>query len=202
MKIGVVVDGDAEYGSLGQLFPKLSAASGHVYLKVVRADIQPKAPYPTMARAAKDAVVQLAARGAELVIVLVDREDRTECPGQISDEVQRHLSRHVGCGLVVVLKNIAYENWLVADLGAFAAHQARYVVTDGHRRRVQPNKADQVNAVALLKSIIQGDYDKVDDSKDILEGADPDVMSQHFRSFRKFLREAQHPRYCMQSRLP
>ena len=202
MKIGIVVDGVAEYESLGKLFPSLSAASGHTYLKVVRADIQPKAPLPAIARSCKDAVVQLEARGAGLVLIVFDREDRPECPGEISEGVARPLGALVRCQVSVVVKDRKYENWLVADLGALAAHRARYLVAPRHRRLVEPNKADRVDAIPMIKSIVKGDYDKVDDSMAIMERAAPDVMSRHSRSFRKFLREACHPLYSSQSLLP
>ena len=202
MRIGVVVDGVAEYESLGQLFPRLSAASGHSYLRVVKADIQPKAPLPTIARACKDAVVQLEARGANLVLILFDREDRPECPGEISEGVARRLATLVHCRVSVVVKDRAYENWLVADLGAFSGHRTRYVVAPRHHRQLEPNKADQADALQIIKTIVQGDYDKVDDSKAIMEHAAPEAISRHSRSFRKFLREARHPWYAAQSLLP
>lgn len=202
VKIGIVVDGVSEYASLGAMLPRIAARNGHTFLHVAKADIQPKAPFPVIARACKEAILQLQSRGADLILVVFDREDRLECPGDIAAGVLNALTPWVDCRVSVVVKDTKYENWLIADLDALAAQPVRFKVAKRHRRAIQPNRADAVDAHAQLRSIVQGDYDKVEDSRLIMARAEPVRLGQHSRSFRRFLREAQDPKYRHQSRLP
>jgi hypothetical protein len=202
MKIGVVVDGVSEYQSLGLIFPQLRDRSGHTFFKVVKADIQPKAPPGTIARAAKDSLTQLEARGADLVVILFDREDREICPPTFASEVWTVLRRWAACEVAVVVKNSTYENWLIADLGAFIHNPVRFKVHRAHRRQVQPNRADESDGLAVIKSIVQGDYDKVDVSKLVMGNARPSQIGMHSRSFRRFLRVVEDPDYRRQSKRP
>jgi hypothetical protein len=203
MRIGIVVDGVSEYASLAPVLSKVADRTGHVYLRVVKADIQPTAPFPVIARACRPSISQLAARGAELVLVVLDREDRPECPTEIANGVRHALEPEVDCRISIIVKDRQYENWLVADLHALRSHPARFHVTNAHRRAVEPNRADAADAAALLRAIVQrGSYEKVDDSRAIMATAEPERIAQHSRSFRKFLREAGHPRYQTQSKVP
>jgi hypothetical protein len=202
VRIGVVVDGLAEYASLGLLWPKLTPVTGHTYLRVLKADIQPLAPFPVIARACRDALRQLAGRGVDRILVVFDREDRGECPPAIATAVQRALREHSACPVTVVVKDRQYENWLVADLEACARHPVRYRVAPRHRRATEPDRADIINATAVLKSIVNGDYDKIEDAKNLLVEMDPLRAAANSRSFRKLLRELDHPAYRTQSRAP
>jgi hypothetical protein len=202
MRIGVVVDGMSEYASLGVLLSKVAPTAGQTYLRVVKADIQPLAPFPVIARACKMPVAQLSARGAELVLVIFDREGRVECPSEIADGVSRALALQVDCRTSVIVKDRCYENWLVSDLEALAAHPRRFRVLPRHKRAVEPNRADAADGLAVIRQMAVRGYEKVDDSRTIAESADPARMARHSRSFRKFLREARHPAYSTQSKLP
>lgn len=202
MRIGIVVDGVAEYASLPLLLPRIGAVTGHTYLPILKADIQPYAPLPAIGRTCKQPVIQLLARGAEIVLVVFDRESRLECPPEIARRVESEIRRHVACNVAVVVKNRTFENWLAADLAALRTHPVRFQVARRHERRVEPNRADEADATVLLKSTINGDYEKVGDAKRILNAADAERMGMHSRSFRRFLRAAGHPRYLAQSKLP
>jgi hypothetical protein len=202
VRVGLIVDGISEYASLGLMLPRITAQGGDSFLRVARADIQPKAPYPVIARSCREAVTQLSSRGADHIVVLFDKEDRPECPADIAKGVNVALTHLVECRLTVVVKDTCYENWLVADLEALRAHPRRYSVKPRHRRAVQPNHADDVDALSVIRSIVQGDYDKVEDSKAIMAHVQPERLGAHSRSFRKLLRVAQHPKYLTQSRAP
>jgi hypothetical protein len=202
MRIGVVVDGMSEYASLGVLLSKVAPTTGQTYLRVVKADIQPLAPFPVIARACKMPVAQLSARGAELVLVVFDREGRVECPSEIADGVSRALALQVNCRTSVIVKDRRYENWLVSDLAALAVHPRRFRLLPRHKRVIEPNQADAVDGLAVIRQMAVHGYEKVDDSRAIVESADPARMARHSRSFRKFLREAHHPAYSTQSKLP
>ena len=201
MKVGVIVDGIAEYAALPLLLPRVTAQSGHTY-RVIKADIQPLAPLPAIARACRQPVVQLESRGMDSIVVLFDRETRPECAAEIARAVGAEIGNHAKCHVAVVIKERSFENWLVSDLSAMRGHPVRFRVSRRHRRAVEPNRADEADAVALLRTIVQGAYAKVDDGKRILASADPTRMAQHSRSFRKFLREAGYPAFRTQSKAP
>jgi len=202
VRIGLIVDGDSEYASLRLLFPHLSESTTNVFLKPVKAKFHPESPYGAIARACVPSVKLLEAKGAERVVVLLDRESRAECPGAISSAVKASLSPRCKCELVVVVKDRKYENWLISDMRAFRNQQARFRISAGIRSSIEPNKADHVDGDALLRRIVRGTYDKVADSKRVLHRADPIRMAKNSRSFRRFLRCVGHPDYGAQSEVP
>jgi hypothetical protein len=76
-------------------------------------------------------------------------------------------------------------------------------MTQGVRQRIEPNKADHCDGLAILRTAATGrSYGKVADSQRILALAAPSVMAQNSRSFRRFLRCSHHPSYTAQSRTP
>ena len=202
MIVGVVVDGHSEYKSLRPIIDQVSTVTGHAFLRVMYADIQPLAPSPTIAKSCGKAVAQLCARGADLVVVLFDRKNRAECASDIAGEVQERLARQVDCGVAVVLKDRAYENWLVSDIDAIRVQPARYNLSLNAERAISPNRADRCDALAILKRAARSSYRKVDDAEKIMAHADVQRMAANSRSFRRFLRVAGHPLYTTQSRRP
>jgi uncharacterized protein DUF4276 len=203
MRIGVVVDGISEFASLGQLYPGLQLLSGAQLLQPVKADIQPYAPVGVIVRQCAPKVALFLARGADRVVVLIDREDRDSCAGTLATAIEQGIASRGHANVYVVLKSRAFENWVIADLAALRALPKRFVVSRATERAVQPNKADHVDAIGLLKRSAQGDaYDKVKDSKSVLGKAEPDRIGQHSRSFRRFMHVVGCPKYELQSRLP
>jgi hypothetical protein len=201
VRIGLVVDGRAEFASLGALYPELKRLTGHEFIGVRKADLQPFAPIGTIAKQCEATLRELFARRADRVVVLLDRETRNECPGALAAAVRQRLLSHGD--VLVVLKDRAYENWLLADLDALRASPARFDVSEATRKRIEPNKADAADGVILIKRCINdGHYEKVNDSKRILESAEVWRMAAHSRSFRRFLRCVECPGYREQSRLP
>ena len=200
MNVGIVVDGEAEFAAIGLLYGELKRDTRHTFLNPLKADIQPLAPIGAIAERCTRPCRQLIMRGAGLVIVLIDRETRVECPGDLAAAIQ---SRVPMPEAAVVIKNKMFENWLIADVDALAAQHARFDVSRATRRAVQPGKADNVDALMLLKrSVRRGGYDKVADAKRILAKADPLRLASHSRSFRKFLRATEHGSYIDQSQRP
>jgi hypothetical protein len=172
-------------------------------LPPLKADIQPLAPIPTMARQCEKAIRQLALRGADEVMLLVDRENRSECASlfarALGDELRR---RACGAAVTVVVKNRTFENWLLADLDALTVQRRRFRVSRTTRSMIEPDKADNVDALLLIGRCVQGDYDKVADAKRIMSHADALRIAQHSRSFRRFLRCARARPYLSQSARP
>jgi hypothetical protein len=203
MKIGIIVDGVSEFASLPELYPGLSSAGSHQLLKPVRADIQPKAPLPVIVKRCRPKIDQFLARGADRVVVLLDREDRDECAGDLASSLVSMLSTAGVSNVDVVVKDRMFENWLLGDLDALRASPNRFQVSRSTERAVQPDKADRVEAMALLKRCAKGPvYDKVRDSKIVLRSAQPDQIAMHSRSFRRFMRVVGCSRYTEQSRRP
>ena len=104
----------------------------------------------------------------------------------------------------VVVKNRKFENWLIADPGAFKKLRGRYEITSAFEGAVSPNKADGgTDATGLIKSISKDrSYDKLKDAVAIVSVADPGTMACNSRSFRRFLRLLGHPDYVAQSLRP
>lgn len=201
MRIGLVVDGQSEVAALPNLYPRLEAETGHQFLRPVLAPIQPLAPPAAIARACGTRVSQLARRGADRVLVLVDREGRPECPGVLALEIQGRLPQAVTT--TVVIKNRTFENWLIADVQALLQQPGRFDVSAGMRSRIEPNHADSADALRLLqRAAIRTAYNKVQDSQRTLARAAPCEMASNSRSFRRFLRCSDHPLYRRQSRHP
>ena len=198
-----MVDGVSEVGSLPELYPALYQRSGNEFGAPIKANIQPTAPVGAIVGACVQPVRQAFARSADLAVVLLDREMRSECPGEFAAEILAGLRDKVEDGdVAVVVKNRMFENWLIADLGALKKQRGRYAVSKAAAKKVESNKADNVDATPLLKQCCKSDYRKVQDAKKILAHADPGVIGLHSRSFRRMLRCIRDPQYTDQSRQP
>jgi hypothetical protein len=202
MRIGVVVDGDSEYASLGPMLQKLAASTGHTYLRVIKADLQPFAPPGALARECLPRLNLLRAKGADRSVVLIDRETRPDCPGRISAEITSALHRLGATDVVVVIKDATYENWLLADIDALRCQPRRFRVTPALQRQIEPDRADGIGGVVLMRRIAIRQYDKVADSQRIMRNADPARIGYNSRSFRKFLQQAGCVAYSAQTRRP
>ena len=186
MKIALLTEGDAEYASLPKLLPQLNAAVRHTIVKPLKVNCPPDATAGIIARECKSRVLIAAAKSADLVVVLLDREEQEACPGRIASEVERAIGRMCpNIEIRVVLKDPYYESWLVADMDALAAQPQRFAVTTARRRRVEPNKADRANGMALIKEMVKGDhYDKAPDSERICSKMELERAILHSRSLR------------------
>jgi hypothetical protein len=203
VKVGLIVDGTAEYQSLASLYPQLHAAiSNRQFLKVLKADLQPHAPYPVMARSCRPRLHELEGRGADQIVILLDRETRGDCPGDIATALAQAAASYVACDVAVVVKDRCFENWLISDPGAVKSQLKRFKLSKADEKMVTPNKADHIDGHSLLKKAALGEYEKVQDGKRILASASIDEMAQHSRSFRRLLRVVGHPSYANQSRVP
>ncbi|WP_425574934.1 DUF4276 family protein [Nocardioides fonticola] len=130
------------------------------------------------------------AQGADLVIVLLDREQQSDLPGKLAADVETALATHCGAGtrVRVVYKDRLFENWLVADMDSLSAQPKRFAVTAARRRKVEPNKADAVDGLLLMKEMAIGkDYDKVADAERVCRKLDVRRAAMHSRSLRHFL---------------
>lgn len=205
MKIGIIVDGQGEFASLPKLLAELKAATGASILNPLFEGLQPLATPQRIAEQCRRCLAILEKRGCDTVVILIDREGRTECPGRWAAVLENEISKFTSDGVAVrvVVKDRTFENWLAADFDALAGLRGRFTLTDADRNRVAPNKADHVDCYALLnRACRKGYYDKVADAGRILEVATVEGIAANSRSFRRLLRVLGHPSYVSQSRLP
>lgn len=205
MRIGIVVDGQAEYRSLPKLYDRLETS--HLIVKTLYADIQPFAPVAQIVRAVKSRLRALLVKNVDHVIVLVDRETNDVCPGEWAKKIERALektcSQQVGCSFAVVIKESCYENWLISDVDCLLSMPKRFFLSQKTIRSIQPDKADKRDAQDLLKKAAKGAaYDKIQDSVRIMSTAHPLRLAANSRSFRRFLRQVENEKYKDQSKRP
>jgi hypothetical protein len=203
MRIGIIVDGQAEFRSLPKFISKVG--SPYTILSPVYADIQPFAPAKQIARTVKGRLPVL--KSPDRVLVLMDLENRDVCPAGWAKEVETALNytcSEAGTPLLaVVVKVSCFENWLVSDVDAFDHMRRRFSITTGVARTIVPDGADRIDAQELLCKAVKGRrYDKVQDAIQIMGIADPIAMARNSRSLRRFLRLLGCPTYREQSRSP
>jgi len=204
VNIAIITEGVSEYRSIPLLYPQLNRRSGNRIVATMRVNVSPLAPDKVIAHKCAPLLVAAKAKSAERVVVLLDREQRDECAGDIASSLEFAISaRSPGPIICVVLKDRTYENWLLADVDALAAQPGRFRLTQGLVKAVQPDRADSCTGIQLLgKAAIKVPYSKVEDSVRICRKMDLGRASQHSRSLRRFLRIIDDAAYLEQSRLP
>ena len=203
MRIGVVVDGQAEYRSLPKILERIECP--HLIVKTLYADIQPFAPVAQIVKAVNTRMPALLAKNVDHVIVLVDRESRKVCPGEWAKEIERALGRgcsqNHNCSYSVVIKESCYENWLISDVDALLKMRKRFSLSKNTVRAIQPNKADRQDAQNILKKAAQGAaYSKIEDSVRLMSLAEPLSVAANSRSFRRLMRQLENEQYANQSK--
>jgi hypothetical protein len=203
VKIGIIVEGLGEYQSLPKLYSKLALRPGNQVLSPLHAKLQPKSGPGQVAKNALSRVDMLKKRGADVVLLLIDREDREDCAPEFAQAIEAALEG-MGEQVRVVVKNRAVENWLIADPKGLARLGGRFKPTKAFTSQVSPNKADNVkDGAALLNRIcFKGSYHKTQDPPNIFGAMDITEAGKNSRSFRRFLRLVGDRRYRDQSKKP
>jgi hypothetical protein len=192
----------SEFSGLPKTLIKLRPMLPEAVMNPIKVDLQPGSPVAQTAKRCAGRIRLLEGR-VDAVVVLIDREERQECPGHLAASLAGQLAGAVFCPVAVVIKNRTLENWLVADFDAMSGLQGRFSFTAADRNGVVPNRADGADALKMLKRASgKREYDKVPDAQRILGAADPIRMAANSRSFRKFLRSVRHPTYQGQSQNP
>lgn len=203
MRIGLLVDGVAEVESLPTLFAQLRTATGHTLLTPLRPAIHPIASIERIAARCTPQMEILRGKRADRVIVVLDREGRTDCPGAFARQVETAIAGRSSIPVAVVVKDRCFENWLISDPDAISTLPSRFRLAASVELAARTDRADQQDALRALKdSAIRKDYNKVLDSKRILAVSNVGRMAQGSRSFRRFLRCIDHPLYRNQSVRP
>lgn len=205
MKIGIIVDGQAEYRSLQGICQRVD--TDYTVLKPLYADMQPNAVPAKIVRSAQTHLQIFAAKKVDRVIICLDQENRAACTPAWARILERAFAAsraRTGINeIIVVLKVRMYENWLVSDVNALKTLGARFLITAAHEKQIVPNRADTANATQILKDAAQKvAYHKVRDAVSVGRVFDPYRGAANSRSFRKFLRMIGCKRYSDQSREP
>lgn len=208
MRIGFIVDGDSEVSALPLIFRRIRTP--HELLPtIVRGQIHPKADVARIARATAEACQYFARRQVDLVIVLIDLEDRSECPAALKDMLQPLIvGRLARIGLKldveVVIKVTKLENWLIADDLCLRQLPGLFPDINHVGRRRRSTSADNLDALDILKRATgsRQAYPKVKGAVAICTHMDPARAARNSRSFRRLLRVLEDERYLDQSRLP
>lgn len=191
MKIGVLVEGQAEFRGLPFLLPRLG--SPHQVLSPLVCNIHPFASPAQMALAASKRFPILLAKGAESIVILFDKETRQDCTVELVQAVERETRMRLQefsstVGLQVVLKVSMFENWLVSDPQAVGGVTGLFENVERIEKQVK-GRADAVDALGLLKACSrQRIYDKVEGAVAICKKLDPARAAENSRSFRKLLK--------------
>lgn len=206
MKVAIITEGEGEWAALPELLPQFRTRSSVEFIQIMRVRAQPDGPVEKLARACKPAFQICEAKGVDRVVIVLDREQQPEPPGDIALRIQtaiRTIFHAAPFEIRVVIKDRAFENWVIADLSALRAQRARYKVSTAMANAVAPNKADRTDALALLKSAAVGqDYHKIQDSRKTLAKADVARLAANSRSFRHLLHVIEDPDYCTQCKVP
>jgi hypothetical protein len=192
MKIGFLVEGQAEYYSLPKLFPRLR--SRHKLLNPLLCPMQPLSTPGQIAYVASKKFPLLLERKVDRIVILIDKETRQECTGELASAIANAASERLGklssrVALSVVIKVARYENWLVADPASLQALPGLFAEVGAVANKVTGQRADLVDGLALLKKCaVTGGYDKTRGAVAICKKLDPDRASDNSKSFAKFLR--------------
>lgn len=205
MSVVIATEGVSEYRALPEILKSVRSGGGALNARVLKISCQPDGPVRGIARATKTALNIAKAKNAELFVLVLDREQRSAAPGDLAAEIVSEIFAldNWRFRLAVVMKDRMFENWLVADLGALRKQPARFTVTNAMVRKVEPNKADRVNATKLLEqAAVRQSYDKQADSLKIAKRMDIEKAALHSRSLRHFLHVLGHDTYMQQCRQP
>lgn len=199
MRIAIITEGVSEYKCLPRLYPQLRKRTPHKLMAPTKVSFQPDASPESIAKACKPHVLIAQSKGAETVLILLDREQQSTCPGALASALSAAVSAKCEDKLpiIVVYKDRAFENWLVADLDALRRQPKRFDVTAAIVKQVEPGKADRCNGTALLnKAAVRYEYNKTQDSEKICDHMDLGKALAHSRSLRHFLHALDDPSFA------
>lgn len=197
MRIGLLVDGQAEFQALPYLLDRISTP--HTLLRPLYCDIQPFATPEQIALASSKRFPLLIRKHVDLIVILVDKESRPECTGELAASIQREARHRLSesapdVRINVVLKVTKFENWLVAAPSALRRLPGLFGRVESIARQVANGRADAVAAIELLKGCShQRHFDKTSGAVAICRHLEPINAARSSRSFAKLLRVFESP---------
>lgn len=118
MKIGILVDGQAEFHSFPLVIPKIR--TDNTVINPLYCDMQPFSTPEQIAHVAASRAAILLGRGGSLIVIVLDKEARPDCTPDVAARIQRAFASRLAAedrsiAASVVVKDSTFENWLVAD---------------------------------------------------------------------------------------
>ncbi|GAA4599088.1 hypothetical protein GCM10023194_78210 [Planotetraspora phitsanulokensis] len=189
LKVGIVVEGESEIAGLPKLYTQLGQRTGKQFLRPLRATADPCAPIPVLVQALRDRVRLAIAKGADMVVILLDREQQNHSASARARAIENAIAPNFSVSVRVVLKDRTFENWLISCPSAFIKQRSRFPHFERISRVVEPGRADKIDKPhRLLNDAMNNQaYDKTKDAPKILHHANIAEMARNSRSFRRFL---------------
>ena len=202
--VGILVDGKSEYYTLKTMLDPLPIK------KVLYCDLQPYASSEQIAYVASKNINILLRENISKIILIIDKESRNDCTIDFARSIESALKNilkdsKLKINVNVVIKVNKYENWLISDPYAYKTLTGMFgtSVTSKIIKDIEPNKADNVDAIQLLNYLCKGvEFHKMKGAKAICKNFNPDRGGKNSRSLRRLLRLIGHPDYSEQSKHP
>lgn len=155
--LGLVVEGESEYYGLPHFLQRLGIR--HTVPAVFRGQSGTMGAEGVARRAIPYIKAQLN-KQVRKVLVVIDREDRSECSGQLAAGVNFQISRmltaeRIEASIVVVCANTKFENWLIADPQGLAGHK---LVLPSLRQRKPLNVDGKDGEAELRRCFVKGKH--------------------------------------------
>lgn len=162
-----IVDGHTEQTFIGQVCPGRPVQRTNLNGKDVT--------IPAIAKKVST-LIRLFGNRHYPIIILIDREDRTEEIQDICDNLYKELCKeNLGNqDIRIGIADCMIENWIVAD----------YKLID--KKAKKPNTTDGINGAALIKKKL-GSYNKVIDGVRLLHSIDKEIVYKESPSFKNFI---------------
>lgn len=154
--IGLVVEGEADFAAIPILLRSAGIrVAGPAHFGGQPTDCEPGKFQYFVQKAIVPIVRIMCLKGVSLVAVVIDREDRPQCPGNFAQDVLQVIVRTMKAEwrydgsprIAVISADRNLENWLIADPKGILVHN--YIRRD-LSRQVGRN-ADGKDAIALLE---------------------------------------------------
>ncbi len=171
LPVAIVVEGESAVASV----PQLLRDSGVRMIQPVKFDGQPVVRNKSVfcefvQRKIVPVVRAVSLKQVRLVLLIIDLEDRQDCPGMFADFVRQTVVNAMvkkygytkSPPIVVICANRKLENWLIADPEGLCSHN---YVTRNFSRQVKGN-ADTKDAIRIINSVYPHgrSYDKFTDA--------------------------------------
>jgi len=208
MRIGILVEGRAEYESMPFIISKCQFQN-HTILKPLHCNVHPKASLEKIAETIANSRYRIfQSQNIDKLVVLLDKEDNDQSECSIVRSLEAKLNErkdayNFKAEIAVVLKVTKYENWLVADRSVFKQYPKRFPRHTIASKKVKDNGADRIDALKVIEEALdKNDYDKIKDAVLICQKADIKQAALNSRSLRRLLRVLEIPPYSDQSKSP
>jgi hypothetical protein len=143
-------------------------------------------------------VTAVATAGPDKIVVVLDREDRTECPGDLAKRGLAIILEECGycleeCSVAVIVANKEFETILFADYSAVDSLQ----ILKGPVSQTFPATTDAQNVLSWLKGYFRSghSYDKPRDGKSLAQKINltDAAVQNRSRALRKLIKELTPP---------